>query len=406
MTKNITLGLFTVIVCVSAGYSTTEASDPVIARVDAVYDDGTGLTPFVLHAANGDLIAHWATRGDGMPGQATRFARSSDLGKTWSKPYMTIGADKPLTGTATNLYNLPNGKILCYTLELLWPGEPEEPNAENMAAYLALAGGRKFDSYYSFTTDDGQTFSKKTLLSDPVKRNDFSQGNPVEVANGDLLWPWGCWTPKPFHGFKRSTDGGLTWGPTVRAWQDPPPGHDKPVGFNETAVAVCPDGTIVAVARVDTVLDKKFWQIKSSDNGKTWTTPRKIEIAGGAPAMYCTPQGQLWLAYRDGGVGPGLGLAVSDDNGDHWRFLYHLKHPLGAFEKRFGEGRYTDEDLKQQWRPNEGLVGYPCFAKISDSEVYIVFHAQMVHKPLPPGVGQQCIVGNLLRIPEPKKNRQ
>ena len=189
MTKNITLGLFTVIVCVSAGYSTTEASDPVIARVDAVYDDGTGLTPFVLHAANGDLIAHWATRGDGMPGQATRFARSSDLGKTWSKPYMTIGADKPLTGTATNLYNLPNGKILCYTLELLWPGEPQEPNAENMAAYLALAGGRKFDSYYSFTTDDGQTFSKKTLLSDPVKRNDFSQGNPVEVANGDLLWP-------------------------------------------------------------------------------------------------------------------------------------------------------------------------------------------------------------------------
>ena len=380
-------------------FGKSKYKDPVIVRADIIYDAEPGLTPNILRASNSDLIVHWATRGDGMPGQAIKFARSRDSGKTWSKPYMTIQSDKPLTGTATSFYNLPDGKrtskrILVYTLELVWPGEPDETKPN----YLELAGGRKFDSYYSFTTDDGRTFSEKKQLSDPVKRNDFAQGNIVKLPNGDLLWPWGYWDSPPLHGFMRSRDKGVTWSSTVRAWQDPPPGYDTPLAFNETAVAVCKNGTIVAVARVDTVLDKKFWQIKSYDNGKTWTAPRQIEIAGGSPAMYCTPKGQLWLAYRDAGVGPGLGLAVSDDNGDHWRYLYHLKDPKGKIEEHFGNTLYTDEDRKQQWRPAEGIVGYPCFSRISDSEVYVVFHAQAWDLPkIGAGV---YIAGNLLKIPK------
>jgi hypothetical protein len=337
-----------------------------------------------------------------MPGQVIQFARSVNGGRTWSPPYAAIRSDKPLTGATTSLYNVPDGRILCYTLEIVWPGEPGEPSMD--AKYLTLAAARKFDSYYCFTSDDGRTFSKRKLLSDPVKRNDFAQGNPVVLPNGDLLWPWGHWDGKPLNGFRRSSDGGITWDPVVRAWQDPPPGHNEPLAFNETAVVNCRDGALLAIARVDTVLDKKFWQIKSSDNGKTWTVPRKIEIAGGSPALYCTSQGQLWLAYRDADVGPGLGLAVSDDVGDHWRFLYHLRDPTGEHEKRFGKVRYTDEDRKQQWRPGEGLIAYPCFARISDSRVYVAFHMQAYN--LPAAGGGMCIAGNLLRIPEAKRSHK
>jgi hypothetical protein len=395
--------MLTVIVCVSAVCGIVEAQGPnpiqpkgpVIERADVVYDAGPGLTPVVLLAANEDLIVHWATRGDGMPGQATQFARSRDSGKTWSKPYMTIKCDKPLTGSGTTLYRLPNGQMLCYTVEVVWPAEPDQSKPN----YLALAGGRHFANYYSFSADDGHTFSERKLLNDPVSRNDFAQGSIVRLPNGDLIWPWGYWDSEPLNGFRRSTDGGLSWSPVVRAWQDPPPGHDKPVAFNETAAAVCKDGTIAAIARVDTIRDKKFWQIKSSDNGKTWSAPRQIEIAGGSPAMYCTPKGQLWLAYRDAGVGPGLGLAVSDDNGEKWRFLYHLKDPKGEHEKRFGHVRYTDEDRKKEWRPAEGVVGYPCFAKLSDSRVYVVFHTEAWRDV--PKVGDPFyIAGNLLRISE------
>lgn len=382
--------------------SSPSFNDPVIKRADIVFDESTGLTPTVVRTATGDLIAIWGTRGDGMPGQASQMARSSDNGKTWSKPYLTIKPEKPLTGLMTALYALPDsnwttGRLLRYRFEILWTDEPSQSKSN----FGHLTSKRKFDSYYSISDDGGKTFGEEKLLSDPDKRNDFSQGNIVTLPNGDLIWPWGYWGANPLNGFKRSTDGGLSWGPVIRAWQDPPPGQDKPLAFNETAVAVCKDGSIVAVARIDSLLDKKFWQIKSYDNGNTWTKPRQIEIAGGSPAMYCTPKGQLWLAYRDGGFGPGLGLAVSDDNGDTWRFLYHLKDPKGEHQKLYGHIRYTDEDRKKKWRPAEGMVGYPCFQKLSETEVYVVYHAhnrsEMV-KLFPEF--PFYIAGNLLQIPK------
>ncbi len=395
--------------CNSSGKQTNviQSKDPVIKRADIVHDAGPGLTPFVVRAVNGDLIAGLDTgRGDIMPGGTIQLAKSSDSGKTWAKPYLELKSDKPLTGFGAYLYNLPDGnwtfgKMLLYTMEAVWQEEPDQSKPN----WASLVGSRKFDSYYAFTEDDGQTFSEKILFSDPVKRDDFAQGGIVELPNGDLIWPWGRWGSEPLNGFRRSTDGGRSWNPVVRAWQDPPAGHDKPLAFNETAAAVCKDGTIVAVARVDGAPDndKRFWQITSSDNGQTWTKPRQIEIVGGSPAMYCTPNGQLWLAYRDGGVGPGLGLAASDDNGGTWRFLYHLKEPKGEHEKLYGHIRYTDEDRKKPWRPAEGVVGYPCFAKLSDTEVYVVFHAHNrneLPKRFPKDASPFYIVGNLLEIPK------
>ena len=408
-----TLTMLVAIVCFFVGCNAVAEKsndlkyrDPVIARADVVYDAGTGLVP-TLVSTQGDLIVGWGTEGgDGEPGQTTQFARSSDRGKTWAKPYMTVKSDKPLTGSFASLHKLPDnnspsGRVLLYTLEIVWQDMPDQTKPN----WASLAGGRRFDSHYSVSEDNGRTFGEKKLLSDPVERKDFAQGNIVELRNGDLIWPWGNWGAAPLNGFKRSTDGGLTWSPVVRAWQDPPPGHEKPLAFNETAAAVCKDGTIVAVARVDGAPgnDKSFWQIRSSDNGKTWTPPRQIEIAGGSPAMYCTPKGQLWLAYRDGGFGPGLGLAVSDDNGDSWRFLYHLKDPKGEHERLYGHIRYTDEDRKKPWRPAEGMVGYPCFARLADTEVYVIYHAHNrteLPKRFPKGADPFYIAGNLLQIPE------
>lgn len=388
--------------CFAMGESANkpQPNDPVIERADVVGEPG--LCPSMVRTANGDLIATGETgKGDAQPGGTMPFVRSSDSGRTWSKPYMTLKSDNPLIAAGGSLYNLPGDskQMLFCTYEVLWQDIPDQSKPN----WNSLVGGRKFFTYYSFTTDNGLTSTERKLLTESADYKDFPQGPFIESPNGDLLWPWGNWGSEPFNGFRRSTDGGLTWAPVVRGWKDPPPGYDRKLAFNETAAAVCKDGTIVAVARVDGAPDndKRFWQITSVDNGHTWTPPRQIEIIGGSPAMYCTPKGQLWLAYRDGGFGPGLGLAVSDDNGQTWRFLYHLKDAKGEHEKLYGHIRYTDEDRKKPWRPAEGMVGYPCFAKISDTEVYVVFHAHNrgeLSKRFPEV--PFYIVGNLLRIPE------
>ncbi len=390
--------LLTRAIPVSADGPVVEPRDPVIARADIVYSHPTveSLTPSIVRAKGGDLIVATATRGDGMPSQsvAMNFVRSGDGGKTWSEPTMTARTDKPLTGLSESLHRLPGGRLLRYSLEIVWPQEPDMSRPD----YLSLAGGRKFDSFYCISEDDGYTFSERQPLSDPAKRNDFAQGGIVELPDGDLIWSWGHWGAEPLNGFRRSTDGGLTWGPVARAFADPPLGFARPVAFNETAAAVCTDGTVVAIARVDGCPpdnDKRFWLIRSWDNAHTWSAPVQIPIVGGSPALYCTAGGQLWLAYRDGGLGPGLGLAVSDDNGETWRFLYHLREPKGNHERLYGHIRYTDEDRKQPWRPAEGQVGYPCFAELSESEVYVVYHAASY-----PSAPTFYIAGNLLQIPD------
>lgn len=126
-----------------------KSHDPVIVRADIIYSDPKteSLTPSIVRAGNGDLVVSIATRGDGMPSQSVAMAyiRSSDQGKTWSAPYMTSRTDKPLTGLGESLQQLPGGRLLRYSLELVWPAQPDQARAD----YLALAGGRKFDSYFS-----------------------------------------------------------------------------------------------------------------------------------------------------------------------------------------------------------------------------------------------------------------
>jgi len=386
--------------CVKPAADRSRGHDPIIVRADVVYDDGPGEIPSIGRADSGDLIVAFNTRGDVLPGAAIKFVRSGDEARTWSPPYFEIRPEAANTGVcinATSIFTLENkdaggGRLAVFPLIGTWKEPVDEKNF----------GSRSFEQYMYVSADDGRSFTRYCQLNDAVLKHDFPQGNILQLPSGELLMPWGHWGVEPLNGFRRSTDGGWTWQPVQRAWQDPPPGQDKPLAFNETAVIACHDGSVLAVARVDTLPDKKFWMIRSRDNGHTWTLPRQIEIAGGSPALYVTDAGQLWLAYRDGGLGPGLGLAVSDDHGETWRFLYHLKDPKGEHETLYGHMRYTDEDRQKPWRPKEGIVGYPWFVRIAANRVYVVFHAhnEQLKQKFGPHDDPYYIAGNLLEIPE------
>jgi hypothetical protein len=404
--------LFAVIVCLSVDDVMAQSTaDPFIQGSSIVFDQGNGgVCPSVLRGSDGGLIAYWASAGDGMPSASTLFARSADMGKTWSSPYLNIGSSNPRKGISTSLYNLPSGQQLRATMETSWPSEPN-PSAPN---YLQLCEGRTWDTYYSFSTNDGVTATPRTLVTsdDPVNRDFFPQGGITKLANGDLLWAWGRWNGSPVAGFKRSTDGGQTWGATIPAWQDPPPGHSTPLAFNENATTVCQNGVVVSISRVDSLsdqahgYDRRFWQIESYDNGSTWTAPHVLSVPGGAsfqgqsPALYSTVQGKLLFAYRDMGKGPGVGLAASDNNGATWRYLGHLKDPKGYYESSLVGRDYTAAEMQTSNRGDVGTwAGYPAFVKVNNHKACVVFHTLTNDLPGAGGNYGPYIASNTLVLP-------
>ncbi|OHE77770.1 MAG: hypothetical protein A2107_07365 [Verrucomicrobia bacterium GWF2_62_7] len=141
-------------------------------------------------------------------------------------------------------------------------------------------------------------------------------GTVIELANGDLILPGyfnlhGATGEKKEQcgsGFFRSVDGGKTWGTFEVAFKDPPEGRDLPNNFNQAAYVVRADGSLVACARSDSVnlrsgkflpQGNNLWFTESSDQGKTWASPKEAMIGGIGPAMVRMGQDKYLLVCGD-----------------------------------------------------------------------------------------------------------
>ena len=353
-------------------------STPVVKRSDLISGyDLSVLQVDAIVAANGDIIVSGEEVGDVIPGDKVSFFRSSDGGKTWTGPYLTLEAeDSARHGVSvTSMYRREDGVIL------MCQGTYASPTGLENRKVVAL------DILAS--RDNGLTFTK--LSSVPIHPAGLNAPylNMVAFPDGSLIMPGfvenlGC-------GYWRSEDGGETWQDFQVVWHDPPDGANGPLWFNETSYVVTDSGSIVAVARNDT--DKVFYTIRSDDDGKTWTRPRALSLVGGSPALHKMPNGTLVLAYRDAAA-PGLALAVSGDGGLHWRFAYHLPLPEGV--PPVDGAHWTRPADDQAWKPLEGHYGYPAFVDLPDGDVYVAWHVANQAMRVPEGKPQMCAVGTLL----------
>ncbi len=223
--------------------------------------------------------------------------RSSDEGKTWSKPSLLI--DTPADDRHPAFVELRDGTILCSFFTYV--GEPEGGDfskAPELAARVHII--RSFDG--------GRTWEQKPRTASTPFLSDETDGPFVSAKDGSVLM---AIDGRPQTGppdqaaVLRSTNRGKSWKllSTIRA------GHD----LQEATVAELPDRHLVLMARPEGDI---CW---SEDHGHTWTPPVTFGMRMYAPSLYVLRDGTLLCLH--GSYAPGHGglrVIFSTDGGRTW----------------------------------------------------------------------------------------
>ena len=206
------------------------------------------------------LAANW--RSEGWPldfkaptGGRTMACRSTDGGRTWSKPFTIL--DHRLDDGAHAVMTLPGGRIICLVgVQASWYGYTHAPKG-----FEKDIDGLNTKQFVIHSDDNGKTWSKPRGLKRP---GDFYErghgGRPVLLSDGSILWAtyYQVRGRKFLSGaIRRSTDNGLTWPVISRIVR-------KENAIDEPAIAELKDGRVVLVTRPDGAV------FHSADKGRTW----------------------------------------------------------------------------------------------------------------------------------------
>lgn len=355
-------------------------AEPRVVRVDLIQNDEVALCPDIVVAANGDLIATFETKGDALPGSRGQFMRSKDGGKNWSEVYLTRKAgDETSQGLLVSgmLRRSSDDAILMCETVINSPGGK-------------LSGRTTASLDVMISRDHGMSFSFLAHVPCPPDVLAAPYGPMIELPNGELLLPG--FAENIGNGYWISKDGGERWLPFRVVWQDPIKDAKQKLWFNETSYVVCEDGSLVSIARNDQ--NKIFFMIKSENMGKSWSQPRALPLVGGSPALHRMPNGDLLFACRDAAK-PGIGLAVSPDNGENWRYIDSMPLPKGVAPLGAAHWQRLADD--KNWQPLEGHFGYPVFTNLPNGDVYIAWHVHNRNMKIPKDRDPFCLAGAVIR---------
>ena len=251
------------------------------------------------------LAKNW--RAEGWPldfvaptGGRTMACRSSDGGKTWSKPYTIL--DHRLDDGAHAVMTLPGGRVICLIgVQASWYGYTEAPKG-----FKKDIDGLNTKQFVIHSDDNGKTWSKPRGLKSPGNFYERGHGGrPVLLSDGSILWAtyYQVRGRKFLSGaIRRSTDNGLTWPVISRIVR-------KDNAIDEPAIAELKDGRLVLVTRPDGAI------FHSPDKGVTWKdsgarivdsgkfkAPQLVVLKDGTLVAFATWRNlRAWIS-RDGGM--------------------------------------------------------------------------------------------------------
>ncbi len=207
-----------------------------------------------------ELRKRW-TR-DGWPldfpaptGGRVMACRSTDKGRTWSKPF-TIH-DHRLDDGAHAVFTCRDGTVLCFVgVQASWYGYAKAPQQ-----FQKDISGLNTKQYVLRSTDSGKTWSKPIWLESPGNFYERAHGGrPIQLDDGGILWAtyYQVAGEKYLRGaIRRSDDSGRSW-KVVSKIIRPDNNVDEP------AIVQLKNGNLILVTRPDGAI------FSSADQGVTW----------------------------------------------------------------------------------------------------------------------------------------
>jgi len=297
------------------------------------------------------LDKRWRT--DGWPldfaaptGGRSMACRSTDAGKTWSKPFTIL--DHKLDDGAHAVFRCQDGTVLCFIgVQASWYGHADAPQA-----FQQDINGLNTKQFVMRSVDGGKTWSEPIGLDSPGDFYERAHGvRPIELAGGGVLWPtyYQVKGQKYLRGaIRRSDDQGRTWRVISRIVR---PDNN----IDEPAIAQLKDGRLILVTRPDGAV------FHSQDNGVTWTDSGSRVVPAGS-AKFKAPQ---LIVLKDGTVVSvatcgNLRVYISRDAGKTWS----QDIPLDAGSYGYPGSYMVDED--------ESILLPYCASGRAPNRVYLV----------------------------------
>ena len=250
-------------------------------------------------------------------GGRSMACRSTDNGRTWSKPFTVI--DHRLDDRPDALFVCRDGTVLCFVnVNASWAGYPKAPRR-----FENDIDGLNDKQMVLRSGDNGATWSDPIWIDGPGTFYERAHGRPIQLADGGILWATYCEDvgeaesggKKPLYGvIHRSDDSGRTW-KTVSVVRRR--GKD----IDEPAIAQLKDGRLIMATRPDGGV------LYSKDRGVTWVeSGRTVKRHGPtfrAPQLLVLKDGTVvalatWHVHKVGKGVPHLCAWISRDNGETW----------------------------------------------------------------------------------------